>query len=37
MACGSGRLLADLVSGRPPEIDAADLALSRYAAAARAA
>jgi D-amino-acid dehydrogenase len=30
MACGSGRLLADLISGRAPEIDAADLALSRY-------
>ena len=26
MACGSGRLLADLVSGRTPEIDAADYA-----------
>ena len=26
MACGSGRLLADLVSGRAPEIDAADYA-----------
>ncbi|GGC48451.1 D-amino acid dehydrogenase [Siccirubricoccus deserti] len=33
MACGSGRLLADLVTGRAPEIDHADLALSRYAAA----
>ncbi len=30
MACGSGRLLADLLSGRAPEIDAGDLALSRY-------
>lgn len=26
MACGSGRLLADLISGRTPEIDAADYA-----------
>jgi D-amino-acid dehydrogenase len=33
MACGSGRLLADLVTGRKPEIDHQDLALSRYAAA----
>jgi predicted amidophosphoribosyltransferase len=33
MACGSGRVLADLVTGRKPEIETADLALSRYAAA----
>ncbi len=33
MACGSGRLLADLVTGRTPEIAADDLALSRYATA----
>ncbi len=33
MACGSGRLLADLVTGRKPEIEAADLAIDRYAAA----
>ena len=33
MACGSGRLLADLMTGRAPEIAADDLALSRYAAA----
>jgi D-amino-acid dehydrogenase len=33
MACGSGRLLADLVTGRMPEIDSADLALTRYAVA----
>lgn len=32
MACGSGRLLADLVSGRAPEIASDDLALDRYAA-----
>ena len=30
MACGSGRLLADLLSGTQPDIDHADLALSRY-------
>jgi len=30
MSCGSGRVLADLISGRPCEIDARDLALSRY-------
>lgn len=34
MACGSGRLLADLVTGRTPEIEHADLALGRYALAA---
>jgi D-amino-acid dehydrogenase len=30
MACGSGQVLADLISGRPAAIDIADLALSRY-------
>jgi glycine/D-amino acid oxidase-like deaminating enzyme len=30
MACGSGRVLADLLSGRKPQIDAAELAMSRY-------
>ena len=30
MACGSGRVLADIVSGRKPEIDVSELALSRY-------
>jgi len=30
MACGSGALLADLVSGRRPNIEHEDLALSRY-------
>lgn len=30
MACGSGRVLADLLSGRAPEIETADLALARY-------
>jgi D-amino-acid dehydrogenase len=29
MACGSGRVLADLISGRTPEIPSADLALDR--------
>ncbi len=30
MSCGSGRVLADLVSGREPDIEAHDLAISRY-------
>jgi D-amino-acid dehydrogenase len=30
MACGSARALADLLSGRQPDIDTAELALSRY-------
>jgi D-amino-acid dehydrogenase len=30
MACGSGRVLADLVSGKKPDIDTRELALSRY-------
>jgi len=30
MSCGSGRLLADLVSGNKPEIDAEGLDISRY-------
>ncbi|MBL0375247.1 D-amino acid dehydrogenase [Rhizobium sp. KVB221] len=30
MSCGSGRLLSDIVSGRKPDIESADLALSRY-------
>jgi D-amino-acid dehydrogenase len=30
MAAGSGQLLADLVGGRKPAIDAAPLAVSRY-------
>lgn len=32
MACGSGRVLADILSGRRPDIDVGDLAMSRYAA-----
>ena len=31
MACGSGRVLADLVSGRAPDIAHQDLSLARYA------
>ncbi|HMA48528.1 MAG TPA: FAD-dependent oxidoreductase, partial [Magnetospirillaceae bacterium] len=30
MACGSGRVLSDLISGTKPEIETSDLALSRY-------
>ncbi|MDR3449220.1 MAG: D-amino acid dehydrogenase [Alphaproteobacteria bacterium] len=30
MACGSGQLLADLVSGKQPDIEYADLAIARY-------
>jgi D-amino-acid dehydrogenase len=30
MSCGSARVLADLVSGRKPEIETKDLGLSRY-------
>jgi D-amino-acid dehydrogenase len=30
MACGSGRVLADLLSARKPDVDAAELALARY-------
>jgi D-amino-acid dehydrogenase len=30
MACGSGRVIADLIGGQRPDIDTADLALSRY-------
>ena len=35
MSCGSGAVLADLVSGQVPAIDAKPLGLDRYAAAAR--
>ncbi len=31
MACGSGRVMADMISGRKPEIDATELSLQRYA------
>ncbi|MBO4226708.1 D-amino acid dehydrogenase [Bradyrhizobium neotropicale] len=30
MACGSGRVLADLLSGRKPEIDMSELSIARY-------
>jgi D-amino-acid dehydrogenase len=32
MAAGSGQVLADLISGKPTDIDTSDLGLSRYAA-----
>lgn len=32
MACGSGRLIADLIGGRAPDIEAGDLSIARYAA-----
>lgn len=31
MACGSGRVLADIVSGRKPDIDVGELSVTRYA------
>lgn len=34
MACGSGRVLADLISHRAPQIDPMDLAVERYSRAA---
>ncbi|HEY6645049.1 D-amino acid dehydrogenase [Povalibacter sp.] len=30
MACGSGRVIADLISGREPDIDVSGLSLARY-------
>lgn len=30
MACGSGKVIADMISGRKPEIETADLAITRY-------
>lgn len=30
MSCGSARMLSDVISGKKPEIETADLALSRY-------
>ncbi|MGY4158380.1 D-amino-acid dehydrogenase [Bradyrhizobium sp. USDA 4461] len=30
MACGSGRVLADMLSGKTPEIDTKDLSITRY-------
>ncbi|WP_102959469.1 D-amino acid dehydrogenase [Mangrovicella endophytica] len=34
MGCGSGRLIADIVSGRRPDIETGDLGLSRYSGTA---
>jgi D-amino-acid dehydrogenase len=34
MACGSGRLLADIIDGKTPGIDSNDLSVERYVAAA---
>jgi D-amino-acid dehydrogenase len=31
MACGSGKVLADIMSGRAPDIDASELGMDRYA------
>jgi D-amino-acid dehydrogenase len=31
MACGSGQVIADIVSGHAPAIDASDLSIARYA------
>jgi D-amino-acid dehydrogenase len=30
MACGSGQVLADVISGKSPAVDVADLNISRY-------
>lgn len=30
MSCGSGRVIADIISGRTPDIETQDLAISRY-------
>ena len=30
MTCGSGHIVADIISGRRPAIEAGDLALNRY-------
>ena len=32
MACGSGRLIADIISGTAPEIETQDLSIARYSA-----
>ncbi|WP_159981950.1 MULTISPECIES: D-amino acid dehydrogenase [unclassified Novosphingobium] len=34
MACGSAHVIADIIAGRPPAIETADLAISRYRNAA---
>lgn len=33
MACGSGRVLADLIAGKAPAVDASDLSLARFRSA----
>jgi D-amino-acid dehydrogenase len=30
MSCGSGKVLADIMSGRTPDIDASQLGMERY-------
>jgi D-amino-acid dehydrogenase len=30
MACGSARVIADIVSGQTPDIETADLGIARY-------
>ena len=30
MACGSARVLADIISGKEPDIDASELSMARY-------
>jgi D-amino-acid dehydrogenase len=30
MACGSGHVVANLISGKPPAIDTTDLSIDRY-------
>ena len=30
MACGSGKVLADIMSGRTPDIDVSQLGMERY-------
>ena len=30
MACGSARVVSDIITGREPEIEAADLSIARY-------
>jgi D-amino-acid dehydrogenase len=32
MACGSARVISDMISGRPPEIETRDLGIARYSA-----
>jgi D-amino-acid dehydrogenase len=32
MACGSARVISDMISGRPPQIETRDLGIARYSA-----